>query len=271
MTTSAPAPAHYVEFPVRIREVEVVRRTRLSDSMVRLTFGGPGAAGFQSGIFDEHVKLLFPDPDTGELRLPTQNGDGLDWPRPFPTGREYTVRAYRPDDGEIDIDFVVHAHGLVSSWAQTVEPGDRIHIAGPPGGYRVSDDYDFYLFACDETGLPAAARWLEESPPDRRGAVVVEVPGPGSQQVLDTPDGVELIWVHSDGLPSRALEDAVRAVTVPDGATLFVWLAGEAAAIISLRQWLRDEVGVGKDHSSITGYWKRGAADTHEHLDDTAD
>lgn len=52
---------------------------------------------------------------------------------------------------------------------------------------------------------------------------------------------------------------------------MFVWLAGEAGAIKPLRRWVRDELGLGRDHSSITGYWKRGQADTHEHLDDDED
>lgn len=265
---TAPAPVTYVDFPVRIREVEVLRRTRLSETMIRLTLGGPGAEGFESGIFDEHVKLIFPDPGTGELRVPEADGDELRWPRPFPTSREYTVRAHRPEVREIDIDFVVHGHGLASDWARDVEPGGRVHIAGPPGGYRISDDYDFYLLAADETALPALARWLEESPRERRGAVVVEVAGPGSRQPLDAPDGVEVVWVESGGRASTLLEDAVRAVELPEGAEIFVWLAGEAGAIKPLRRWLRDEIGLSKDHSSITGYWKRGAADTHEHLDE---
>ena len=106
-----PRPAHYVDFPVRVREVEVVRTARVTPTMVRVTLGGPGAAGFESGIADEHVKLIFADPGTGELRVPVPDPDEdgeLIWPRPMPTSREYTVRAWRPDVLEIDVDFVVH-------------------------------------------------------------------------------------------------------------------------------------------------------------------
>lgn len=267
-TGVVPAPLEYVDFPVRIREVEVLRRETLSATMIRLTLGGPGAEGFESAVFDEHVKLIFPDPGTGELRLPVPDGDDLDWPRPFPTSREYTVRAHRPELREIDVDFVVHDHGLASDWAATAEPGDLAHVAGPPGGYRVSDDYDFYVLAADETALPAVARWLEESPRDRRGAVVLEVPGPGSELPLDAPDGVRVTWLHTGGAANELLAQTTRAVPIPAGASVFVWLAGEAGAIKPLRRWVRDELGLTKDHSSITGYWKRGAADTHEHLDE---
>lgn len=266
-----PTPITYVDFPVRIRKAEVVRTTRLTPTMLRLTVGGPGADGFESAIFDEHVKLIFPDPDTGELRLPTPDGDELDWPRPFPTSREYTVRAHRPAEREIDIDFVLHGGGLAAGWVQAVQPGDAVHIAGPPGGYRVGDDYDFYVLVADETALPAAVRWLDEMPRTHRGVAYLEVPSAASEQPVNPPPGVRVRWLHGGGQATDLLEQAARATEVPDGAAVFVWLAGEAGAIKPLRRWVRDELELGQNDSSITGYWKRGQADTHEHMDDDED
>ena len=269
-----PRPAHYVDFPVRIREVEVVRRTQVTPTMVRVTLGGPGAAGFESAIADEHVKLIFRDPGTGELRVPVPDPDEegeLVWPRPMPTSREYTVRAWRPDVREIDIDFVVHAAGLASDWARDAQPGDRVHVAGPPGGYAIADDYGFRVIAGDETALPAIVRLVADLPRAARGRVVVEVPDEASQQPLDAPEGVEVTWVHTHGRASEAWARAVVATEVPAGATVHVWLAGEAGALKPVRRWVRGELGVTKEHSSITGYWKRGLADTHEHLDDDED
>lgn len=259
---------HYVDFPVRIREVEVTAKEWLSDTMVRLTLGGDGAQGFESAIFDEHVKLIFPDPDTGELRLPTPDGDELDWPSPFPTSREYTIRAHRPREGEVDIDFVAHPGGLASGWALEVTPGERIHVAGPPGGYRVGSDYELYVIAGDETALPAIARWLEEVDEGVQARVYVEVPAPASRQPLRALPGVEVTWLDTSVTDPERLARAVRATPIPAGIDVFVWLAGEAGSIKPLRRWVRDDLGLGKEHSSITGYWKRGLADTHEHLDD---
>lgn len=259
---------HYVDFPVRIREVEVTGTQWLSDTMVRVTLGGAGAEGFESGIFDEHVKLIFADPDGGDLRLPTADGDELDWPSPFPTSREYTIRAHRPDRREFDIDFVAHPGGLASQWASTAAVGDRLHVAGPPGGYRVGSDYDLYVVAGDETALPAIARWLDEASCDVRAHVYVEVPGPTSHVPLRELPGVTVTWLHTTVGDIDRLARAVRRTPIPPGADVFVWLAGEAGAIKPLRRWVRDELGLGTAHSSITGYWKRGLADTHEHLDD---
>lgn len=264
-------PIEYIDFPVRIRELAVVRTTQLSDTMVRLTLGGPGADGFESAIPDEHIKLIFAEPETGELRLPTPDGDELNWPRPIPTSREYTIRKYRPAEREIDIDFVVHESGLASDWVTAVQPGEPAYVAGPPGGYKVADDYDRYLIVGDETALPAIARWLEEMPREHSGWVYIEVPDAASEQPLDAPAGVQVHWLHNHGRASDLLERAARASDIVEGESLFVWLAGEAGSIKPLRRWVRNELGITKQHSSITGYWKRGLADTHEHLDDDED
>jgi NADPH-dependent ferric siderophore reductase len=267
-------PVTYVDFPVRVTELQVIGTRWVSETMLRLTAGGPAADRFQSGVFDEHVKIIYPDPDTGELRLPVpdpEDPDELIWPRPFPTSREYTVRAYRPERREVDIDLVVHGGGLASDWACGVRPGDPVHLAGPPGGYRIADDYSHYLLAGDETALPAIARWAESAPADTVGWIYVAVPGPGSEQPLPAPPGVTVTWLHTGGRAGDLLAEAVRATPVPEGADLFVWLAGEAGAIKPLRRWVRDERGLDRDASSITGYWKRGSADTHEHLDDEDD
>lgn len=261
-----PEPVTYVDFPIRVRTARVARAVRLTPTMIRLTVAGPGTEGFQSRIFDEHVKLIFPDPDTGELRLPTPDGDELDWPRPFPTSREYTVREHRPEVGEIDIDFVVHPGGLASDWVSAVQPGDPVHIAGPPGGYRVSDDYGFYLLAGDETALPALARWAAGAPRRTVGRLVITVGATTSQLQLDPPPGVEVQWLVDPSYD--VFVETVRATRIPAQASVFVWLAGEAGLIKPLRRWVRDDLGLDQDHSSITGYWKRGQADTHEHLDD---
>lgn len=265
-----PTPIRQNPYPIKIREAEVVRTEMVTDTMIRVTFGGPGASGFESHVPDEHVKLIFPDVETGQLRVPVPaaDGDGLDWPTPFPTTREYTVRKYRPEGPEIDIDFVVHSHGLASGWATAAKAGDTLYIAGPPGGEVIDPSYDQFVIAGDETALPAIARWLEEMPRDTRGDVYIEVHREQSKQKLEPPAGVEVHWVITPVGSASGLEAAVRSTVIADGATVFVWLAGEAGDIRPLRAWIRDDLRLTKRDSSITGYWRRGVADTHEHLDE---
>ncbi|WP_369215880.1 siderophore-interacting protein [Streptomyces flavofungini] len=252
-----------VGYPIRVRETEVVRTAMVGSGLLRLTLGGPGARGFEAHAPDEHVKLIFPEPD-GSLRLPEQNGAMLRWPRPSPTSREYTVRRYDPATAEIDIDIAPHDGGLASDWAAAVRPGAVVHLAGPPGGLIVPHVYDRYLLAGDITALPAIARWLEELPRTAKGWVFIEVADATQEIELSAPDGFEVRWLHrGDRAPGTgdALAEAVTAVTVPTGERLYVWAAGEAGQIKPLRRWVRDELRLDRADADITGYWKRGVAD----------
>ncbi|MFJ8857809.1 siderophore-interacting protein [Streptomyces sp. NPDC102451] len=258
--------AEKVGYPIGIRETEVVRTAMVGAGLLRVTLGGPGTEGFQAHSPDEHVKLLFPDPD-GSLRLPEPNGAMLRWPRPAPVSRQYTVRRYDPATGEIDIDVALHEGGLASEWASAARPGAVMHLAGPPGGLIVPHTYDRYLLAGDITALPAIARWLEELPRTAKGWAFVEVPDATQEIELSAPEGVEVHWLHRDSRAVDADDALVRAVTavaVPEGERLYVWVAGEAGQIKPLRRWVRGELGLDKADHDITGYWKRGVADFDE-------
>ncbi|GAB3123495.1 siderophore-interacting protein [Streptomyces calidiresistens] len=255
--------AEKVGYPIRVREAEVVRTGAVGAGLLRLTLGGKGTEGFEAHAPDEHVKLLFPEPD-GSLRLPEPNGLMLRWPRPSPTSREYTVRRHDPASGEIDIDIALHEGGLASEWARAVRPGARVHLAGPPGGLIVPHAYDRYLLGGDLTALPAIARRLEELPPTARGWAFIEVADADEEIELSAPGGVEVCWLHRGDRPAgtgTALADAVTTVTVPDGERVYVWAAGEAGRLKPLRRWVREVLRLPKGDHDITGYWKRGIAD----------
>ncbi|QNP66908.1 siderophore-interacting protein [Streptomyces genisteinicus] len=255
-----------VGYPIRVRETEVVRTTWIGGGLLRVTLGGPGTEGFEAHAPDEHVKLVFREPD-GSLRLPEPNGAMLKWPRPAPTSREYTVRRYDPATGELDIDVAAHPGGLASDWALAAKPGAVVHVAGPPGGLIVPHAYDRYLLAGDITALPAMARWLEELPRDARGWVFAEVGDAGEEIGLSAPDGFEVHWLHRGDRPAGTgdlLAAAVTGVRVPAGERVYVWAAGEAGQLKPLRRWVREELGLDRADHDITGYWKVGVADFDE-------
>jgi len=261
--------ADKVGYPIGLRELEV-RGTRRLGGLIRVTLGGPGHEGFESHSPDEHIKLLFPDPD-GTLRLPVRNGVMLDWPRPLPLSREYTVRRYDAEAGAIDVDVALHPGGFGSDWVEGVRPGDRIHVAGPPGGLIVPHVYDRYLLAGDITALPAIARWLEELPRTAAGWAFVEVADASEEIPLAAPEDVEVRWLHRGAAApgtTDLLERAVCAIPMPDGERLYVWLAGEAGTLKPLRRWIKNDLGLGPEDSDVTGYWKRGVEDFDE--DDSA-
>ncbi|MEU8898041.1 siderophore-interacting protein [Nocardia sp. NPDC048505] len=259
-----------VPYPIGLRELEVLRRELIGSALLRLTFGGPELAGFESHAPTEHVRLIFPDAD-GSLRLPEQVGLSMKWPRPLPISREYTVRRFDPAANELDIDFALHPGGFAAEWAAGVQPGTRVHIAGPPGGLVVPDTYDRYLLAGDITALPAIARWLETLPPTATGWAFVEVADASEAVELAAPHGVQVVWLYREGVAagySEALTRAVRAVRVPAGERLYAWVAGEAVTVRPLRRVLRDEFGLAAADHQVTGYWKRGVADFEDAHED---
>ncbi|MEU5400624.1 siderophore-interacting protein [Streptomyces sp. NPDC005963] len=271
-----------IGYPIGIRTLEVLRKEQLNPHMLRLTIGGPALDGFHSHQADDHVKIVFPDAD-GTLRLPTATAElALDWPRPLPTTRKYTVRRYAADTRELDLDFVVHAGGIASEWARAARPGDPVAIAGPPGAKAFSHACDHYVFAIDATALPAAARWLEESPHDVSADLVIETSHPEEHAYpLAHRDGVRITrLVREDDrsrlaatvtalalpdlspsapvLPTPALPDPALpdpALPDPAGARVFLFAAGEAEDIKPLRAWAK-----GRLDALFTGYWKRGVA-----------
>ncbi|SKC57872.1 siderophore-interacting protein [Krasilnikoviella flava] len=260
--------AYFDDFPIRIRELTVLRRTHVTPRMVRVTLGGPDMDGFESHQADEHCKLVFPDADTGRVRVPWQADDGehLDWPDPFPPTREYTIRRYDPVAREVDLDFVVHPGGLASDWAQTVEPGETLWVAGPRPGLVVPPEFGFLVLLADETALPAVARWLEELPDDARGVAAIEVADAAEEQELRVPAGFTLTWLHRDGAApgsTRLLGDFAEGIELPTDTWAYVWAFAEAGCVKPVRRWARAQ-GIGKRQSDIGGYWKAGRTNSFQ-------
>lgn len=220
--------------------VEVVRVTRLSPHFVRVTFGGPGLAGFGYAGADQRIKLLFAPPGlAGHIEIP----DGDDWYLRWrelpaerrPVRRTYTVRAHRPGEQQIDVDFVLHgqdggsgtdATGPASSWAFRARAGDTLGLLGPdrPGTGRLwgvewcpPPTARDALIAGDESALPAICAILGELRPGLRTTVCVELPEAADVPELSPPPGAEIRWLircgdAGEAARGRLLEAAVREV-----------------------------------------------------------
>lgn len=252
------------------RLLEVVRAVNITPHMRRVTLGGAELAGFPSGKHGSHVKLLLPRPGQNEPVLPTMGEQGPIWPpadqRPF--ARTYTIRRFDAAAGELDLDFVLHGdNGPASAWAINAKPGDRVGIAGPGTRGPIPLDMEWYLFAGDETALPAISAHLETLPTSARGLAFIEVADALEIQPLIHPPQIELRWLQRNGIPagqSQLLVVAVRQLTPPT-ARLFAWVAAENSITVTIRKLWRNEWGLERQQIEAIPFWKAGASEEIYH------
>ena len=209
-----------VQVPVyRPFVVQVARLHRLSPSFLRVTFTGADLADFASNGFDQRIKVILPLPGQSTADFPADPDWYGAW-RALPAEqqmpiRTYTIRALRPEAGEVDVDFVLHgATGPASAWAETAAVGDEVvligpnaHFPGPTGGFEWHPPVDAscLLIAGDETAVPAICAIVESLPEGTRAHALMEVPTAGDALNLAAPAGVRVTW-----LPRRA-EDGTTA------------------------------------------------------------
>lgn len=259
-------------YAITTRKLQVRRIADVTPGMRRVTLGGPelaehvaangfGVNEFRSDGFDDEFKLILPDPQTGELHVPTQNEGRLTWTAgSFSGTRTYTVRRWDAEAGELDIDLVNHGSGPATRWAYGCEVGDDIHVAGPKmsGGHP---DAAWLLIAGDETALPAIGRWLEEMPAGTRAEVFIEVASADHVQELTTAADARITWLDRKGAPAGTTSlmfDALQAAPWHSD-DVYAWVAGEALTLAPIRRWLRNDKGLDKRRVEVTGYWRRAA------------
>ena len=226
----------------RLFRVRVVAARPAGRSFVRLTLGCADLASFGVGGHDQRLKLLLPQQPVDAYRLDEAlaDGDWYSWWLALPDGlrpvmRTYTVRAVRPELGELDVDFVLHGvdegvAGPASTWAASARPGDEVVVVGPTGAgtgpmwgvaWAPPPEARTLLLAGDETALPAISAILEQLPAGVRVTALLEVPTTADAtapalQVRSAAD-VAVHWLPRDGRHRHGelLERTVREVTGP--------------------------------------------------------
>jgi NADPH-dependent ferric siderophore reductase len=256
--TMAGAPLPY------FRELTVVRAVQVTPKLRRVTLKGHDLARFaRDGL---HIRLLLaPRPGVTPV-WPVMAADGRQaWPEgERPVLRVYTLRRIDVGAGEVDIDFVLHEGDTMpgARFGAEAQPGMVVGMMGP-GGSTIKPA-PRYVFAGDETGLPAIARMLEELPEGVAATVLLEVADIHEIQELPARENVEVRWLPRDGLQGGTTVSLADAVVALDETALnadtFVWAGCEHAAARTIRKFLKQDRQHPRDRYLVAAYWRRGQA-----------
>lgn len=238
----------------------------ISPSFVRLTIGGEDLARWRHLRFDQWFRLALPV--AGDATRFDRLSDRFDTraylryltlPKATrPAIRNYTVREFRAEAQEMDIDFVVHGEeGVAGPWAATLPVGDRVALIDQGCGYRSVSGEARLVLAADESALPAALGILRDLPRDAVGVAIIEIPHTEDQQPVDHPAGVELRWIVREpgSRPGATALRELRALPQQRG-PISAFIAGEQQLATGGRRFLVGERGADKTAVDFCGYWR---------------
>lgn len=258
------------------RLLQVVRTALITPHLQRITLSGENLRGFPLHSHAMHIKVFVPRAHQLQPQLPQLTAQGIVWPAAHerPITRTYSVRQYRADVNELDIEFVMHptsTHKIpgthktdshsspAASWASSAKPGDWIGIAGPGGPDPLLAPAAWQLLAGDLTALPAIAALLENLPASAQGFAFIESDDAQDQLELIHPTGVVVCWLVRATDGSEVLLEAIKRIAPPLNATsIAAFIAGENNAVVSIRDYLRATYGLNKRNLYAVPYWRRG-------------
>lgn len=236
--------------------LEVLETAWLTPGLVRVTLGGDQFSVFPDRPeTDKYAKIYFPP--AGSTLEPPYDLAALREQMAFdelPTIRTYTIRQVDHDRRTIDIDFVVHGDsGVAGPWAASAQPGDRLTLSSPGGGYSPDLDADQRVLIGDESAIPAIASALESLPTGVDTIALIETRSIEHR----VPLAGNVTWVDEDhDNPGAHLVAAVETLPWPDG-RVQVFAHGERGAMKALRPLLAAR-GVARADLSLSAYWAAG-------------
>jgi len=228
------------------RKLTVIGSHQITPNMKRITLGGSALEGFPPNQESAYIKLQVPD----------EKQDSL-------VTRTYTVRNYRENLNELDVDFFLHGDGgPASAWASRAQPGDTITLTGPGGKKLLDFSADWFVLAGDMTALPAISINIEQLPDHARGYAVIEILHESDIQAFQTPDAFEIHWVinPTPEKENTLLLDKVMQLPWLEG-NPSIWAACEFSNMRALRRYFKQDKNVAKKAVYVSSYWKCGLSE----------
>ncbi|GAA2103365.1 siderophore-interacting protein [Brevibacterium salitolerans] len=248
-----------------LMHTRVARTRRVTPHMTRVTFAGGDLHRFGYQGFDHWFRLAIPVRAEDRLdALPQRFGfGGLLRYAALPRGtrpviRNYTVRGYDGETGELDVDFLIHGtEGIAGPWAASVEPGAQVALIDQGCGWR-QVPAEQHLLVADESGMPAVLGVLRDMPRDAHGHALIELFDPADAQEVEAPPGMTVHWLirgPGDAPGTRALP-VLR--ELPLSPSICAFAVGESALATGTRRHLVGEREVPRANVTFCGYWRLG-------------
>jgi NADPH-dependent ferric siderophore reductase len=219
-----------------------------------------------------HFKIFIPSADSGQAPLPELLNGRPFWPdeKTKPYIRTYTIRSINQVKGILDVEFVLHGDtGPASAWAERAAIGNYVGIGIKKSG-KTRDQADWYLFAGDETAIPAITAMLESLPATTTGLALLEVGSDADTFQIKTDSTIEIRWLIRNGKPAEQSDlilHAVKKTELPDAQfkSRFVWIAGEENMVRAMRKYASEQLGLDRQELRATVYWKAGLSEDDYH------
>ncbi|MBF7685617.1 siderophore-interacting protein [Acinetobacter sp. B10A] len=253
-----------IKHQLKVRWVEVQQKIVLSPHLLRIVFYGENLADFNSAGFDDHVKLFFPDPITGQIHVPNFSQTESDKtgaplaPEIKKIARDYTPRLFQPQQKTLSIDFVLHDAGPATQWAKQSQLGDRLVIGGPRGSMVIPQNYAQHVLIGDETALPAIARRLEELPKHSNVSAFIFIHNTTARIELTHLAQAQIVWLdpqHQDDLTSHLWSKINW-----HQSDSFFWIACEAQLSRQIKHTLTEQYQIDSSRIKAAGYWQKNSS-----------
>lgn len=256
--------------PQFIRTVLTVKKTEyLTPHYLRITFTGDDVLLFKNVTVGVNNKIFLPPTGTSQIHFPVFNeatGQIEEAPEKLkPIRRTYTHRGIDLEKKEMYIDFVAHGDsGPASAWAIQAKPGDQLGIVMKDRATELYPEANWYLLACDATGIPVIASILESLPDNATGEAFIEVLSKEEELNLTTAANINIKWIHNPKPGENTLlADAVCQAQLPDhnSTSVFGYVAAEFSNVRDIRIFLRKEKGWPQNSLYAFSYWKFGKSE----------
>lgn len=247
---------------------EVSRAERISQNFVRVTVTGDALADWRHLGFDQWLRLALPIAEGTRFDQLSDRFDTKGYLRYLtlpkatrPVIRSLTVRNFRPEQRELDIDFVAHgAEGFAGPWAASLPVGATVGLIDQGCGFAAQNARHVRI-AGEETALPAVLGVLRDLPADTTGDAIIEIPDPSDRQPVAAPSGVRVHWI-TRAATSRPGAEALAALRSlgPEGLDdpgFQAFIIGEQHLASGGRKHLVNELSVPKAQVKFCGYWRK--------------